>query len=101
MNRALSAYNDAAEAAVQRGTLRLSVRECLAPPSCLIWYEFDKNFHLMTAYADDLFRGAHAQFYGEGKDAHPFSVEEQAAFQKVRCLVGCKSEFVPVGNLVP
>ena len=33
MNKALSAYNDAAEAAVQRGVLRLSVRECLTPPS--------------------------------------------------------------------
>lgn len=101
MNKALSAYNDAAEAAVQRGVLRLSVRECLSPPSCLIWYEFDKNFHLMTAYADDLFRGAHAQSYRDGKDAHPFTAEEQAEFQKVRCLAGCKTEFVPVGDHVP
>jgi hypothetical protein len=29
------------------------------------------------------------------------SVEEQAAFMKVRCLVGCKSDFVAVGKLVP
>ena len=101
MNKELSAYNDAAEAAVQNSIVRLPVLECLSSPSCAIWYEFDKNFHLMTAYADDFFRGAHAQFYRNRKDAHSFTAEEQATFQKVRCLVGCKSEFVPVGNLVP
>jgi hypothetical protein len=72
------------------------------PPGCRIWYEFDKNFRLIAAFAgSDEFRSAHARFYQTGKDAHPLSAQEQAAFQKVRCLVGCKSEFVPVGNLVP
>jgi hypothetical protein len=60
-----------------------------------MWYEFDKHFVLETAYADEQFRTAHAQFYAYGKDAHQFSPEEQAEFEKIRCLVGCKSEFVP------
>jgi hypothetical protein len=74
--------------------MRLSVAECLQPPSCLMWYEFDKHFELEAAYADEQFRTAHAQFYAKGKDAHSFSLEEQAEFEKIRCLVGCKSEFV-------
>jgi hypothetical protein len=75
------------------------VAECITPLGCHIWYEFDKTFRLIAAYAGgDEFRSAHARFYGS---AHPLSAEEQAAFQKVRCLAGCKSEFVPVGKLVP
>ena len=95
LNKTLSVYNAAQEAAIYNGRVRLSVAECLQPPSCLMWYEFDKHFDLLTAYADEQFRTAHAQFYAKGKDAHPFSQEEQAEFQKVRCLVGCKSEFLP------
>jgi hypothetical protein len=102
LNRALFQYNEAIEPAVERGTLRLTVLECITPPGCRIWYEFDKNFRLIAAFAgSDELRSAHNRFYQSGKDAHPLSPEEQAAFQKVRCLVGCKSEFVPVGNLVP
>jgi hypothetical protein len=102
LNRALFQYNQAIEPTVEHGSLRLTVMECITPPGCRIFYEFDKNFHLIAAYAgSDEFRSAHARFYENGKDAHPVSAEEQAAFQKVRCLVGCKSEFVPVGNLVP
>lgn len=96
LNKALFEYNAAQEATVEHGNVRLSVRECLQPPGCPIWYEFDKHFHLVTAYADEQFRSAHAQFYAHGKDAHAFSREEQAEFQKIRCLVGCKSEFVPI-----
>jgi hypothetical protein len=79
------------------------MQECMSPVrGCPIWYEFDKNIHLISAWAGgEEFRSAHARFYQNGKDAHPLSAEEQAAFQKVRCLVGCTSEFVPVGNLVP
>jgi hypothetical protein len=95
LNKALFEYNAGGEATVEHGNIRLSVRECLNPQGCPIWYEFDNNFHLVTAYADQQFRSAHAQFYAKGKDAHPFSPEEQAEFQKVRCLVGCKSELVP------
>ena len=102
LNKALSQYNWATEPTVEHGSIRLTVAECITPPGCRIWYEFDKNFNLIAAYAgSDEFRSAHAHFYQSGKDAHPLSAQEQAAFQKVRCLVGCKSEFVPVGKLVP
>jgi hypothetical protein len=102
LNKALFQYNWATEPRLEPGSIRLTVTECIAPPGCHIYYEFDKNFRLIAAYAgSDEFRSAHARFYQSGKDAHPLSAEEQAAFQKVRCLVGCKSEFVPVGNLVP
>ncbi len=102
LNKALYQYNWATEPTVERGSIRLTVTECITPPGCRIYYEFDKNFRLIAAYAgSDEFRSAHARFYQNGKDAHTLSAEEQAAFQKVRCLVGCKSEFVPVGKLVP
>jgi hypothetical protein len=102
LNRALFQFNMAIQPTFEQGIIRLTVLECITPPGCHIWYEFDKNFHLIAAFAGgDEFRSAHGRFYQNGKDAHALSAEEQAAFQKVRCLVGCKSEFVPVGNLVP
>ncbi len=103
LNKALFQYNAAIEPAVEHGRLGLSVLECITPypGGCRIYYEFDKNFRLIAAYAgSDEFRSAHNRFYQAGKNAHRLSAEEQAAFQKVRCLVGCKSEFVPVGKLV-
>ncbi|HEV2728638.1 MAG TPA: hypothetical protein VGV15_01285, partial [Terriglobales bacterium] len=102
LNRALYQFNQAIEPSVVHGGIRLTVLECITPPGCHIWYELDKNFHLIAAFAGgDAFRSAHERFYQTGKDAHTLSAEEQAAFQRVRCLVGCKSQFVPVGNLVP
>jgi len=102
LNRALFQFNIATEPTVEHGKIRLTVLECAAPPGCRIWYEFDKNFHLIAAYAGgDEFRSAHERFFQTGKNAHTLSAEEQAAFQKVRCLAGCKTEFVTVGNLVP
>jgi hypothetical protein len=102
LNRALFQFNMAIDPTFEHGTIRFTVLECITPPGCHIWYEFDKNFRLIAAFAGgDEFRSAHARFYQNGKDAHPLSAQEQAAFQKVRCLVGCKSEFVPVGKLVP
>jgi DNA-binding winged helix-turn-helix (wHTH) protein len=102
LNEALFQFNWATEPRVEGGSIRVTVVECIAPPGCQIWYEFDKKFSLIAAYAGgDEFRSAHARFYQTGKDAHPLNADEQAAFQRVRCLVGCKSEFVPVGNLVP
>jgi hypothetical protein len=99
LNRAMYQYNIAMEPKVEEGSIRLTVAECITPIGCRIWYEFDKTFRLIAAYAGgDEFRSAHARFYGS---AHPLSAEEQAAFQKVRCLVGCQSDFVPVGKLVP
>jgi hypothetical protein len=102
LNRALFQYNIATDPTIEHGSLRLMVEECITPPGCRIWYEFDKSFHLIAAYAGgDEFRSAHERFFQTGKDSHSLGAEEQAAFQKVRCLVGCKAEFVPVGNLVP
>lgn len=103
LNQATSQYNIATEPTFEQGNIRLTVVECTAPAyGCRIWYEFDKNFRLIAAFAGgDEFRSAHARFYQNGKDMHTLSAEEQAEFQKVRCLVGCKAEFVPVGNLVP
>jgi hypothetical protein len=102
LNKAVSQFNVAMDPTVAHGILRLTVAECTTPLGCPIVYEFDKDFHLIAAYAGgDEFRSAHSRFYQNGKDAHQLSAEEQAAFQKVRCLVGCKSEFVAVGKLVP
>jgi hypothetical protein len=101
LNKALFTFNQAMEPTVEHGIIRLTVQECVVPPGCPVWYEFDKSLHLMSAYAGDEFRSAHARFYENGKNAHPLSAEEQAEFQKVRCLVGCKSEFVPIGRLLP
>ena len=99
LNKALFQFNQATEPTVDHGTIRFTVQECTNPPGCAIWYEFDTSFHLITAYAGGAeILSAHGRFYQNGKDAHPFSAEEQAAFQKVRCLVGCKSEFVSVGS---
>ena len=99
LNRAAFRYNSAIEPAVQHGDLRLSVLECLAPVGCPVRYEFDKNLHLIAAHpGNQEFENAHGRFYKNGKDAHSFGAEEQAAFLKVRCLVGCPSEFVPVAE---
>ena len=101
LNKAMFSFNQATEPTVDHGSIRLTVGECLTPLGCFVWYEFDKNLHLISAYAGDDFRSNHARFYQNGKGAHPFTAGEQAEFQKIRCLVGCKSEFVAVGgNLV-
>lgn len=96
LNRALFTYNGATEPMVDHGGIRLSVRECMTPLGCDVWYEFDKRVHLMSAYPGEEFRSAHARFYQNGKNAHLFGAAEEVAFQKVRCLAGCATEFVPV-----
>ncbi len=104
LNRALYQYNIAMNPVFENGILKLTVAECMTLPtySCPIWYEFSRNFHLIAAYAGgDEFRSAHNRFYQTGKITHALSAEEQAAFQKVRCLSGCKSDYAPVGELVP
>jgi len=94
INLAVSTYNIGGEVTIEHGRIRLGVGECTQLPGCMIWYEFDKDFHLLSVVAADQFREVHAGFYRSGKDAHAFTVAEEAGFQKVRCLVGCKSEFV-------
>ena len=104
LNLALYQFNIAMQPKLEHGILRLTVGECITITaySCPIWYEFDKNFHLIAAFAGgDEFRSAHNLFYQTGQHAHTLSSEEQTAFQKVRCLVGCQSDYVPVGKLVP
>lgn len=103
LNRALYQYNQALDPTVEHGVLRVKVAECInALTGCQIWYEFNKNFDLISAYAgSDEFRSVHNKFFQTGKNAHTLSAEEQAAFLKVRCLAGCKTEFVRVGKLVP
>jgi len=99
LNRASFQYNYGIEPTFQNGNLRVKVLECVAPVGCPILYEFDKDFHLIAAYpGSGEFRSAHDRFYQNGKDAHSLSAEEQAGFLRVRCLVGCKSEFVPVAQ---
>ncbi|HYL62336.1 MAG TPA: hypothetical protein VE077_06910 [Candidatus Methylomirabilis sp.] len=99
LNRASFQFNYAIEPTVEHGNLRLTLMECPAPKGCDIGYEFDKNLHLIAALAgSNEFPGAHDRFYQNGKDAHTLSAEERAAFLRVRCLVGCQSEFVPVAQ---
>jgi len=94
MNLAVSAYNIGGETTIEHGRIRFAVRECLQLYGCLILYEFDRDFRLLSVEAGDQFREAHAEFYRTGKDAHRFSAAEEAEFKKVRCLAGCKTEFV-------
>jgi hypothetical protein len=100
LNAAQQAYNRGREVILDRDRIRFDVLECQAiiGVGCAISYEFDRKFNLRAAVADDLFRGAHKQFYLNRKDNHPFSAEEEAQFQKVTCLVGCSSELVPLVN---
>ena len=100
LNRASSfPFNDAIEPTFQHGNLRVTVHECPAPKGCPLRYEFDKNFSLIADYAvSDEFRSAHDRFYQSGKDRHTLNAEEEAALLKVKCLVGCESEFVPVAQ---
>lgn len=65
---------------------------------CLLWYEFDKNLNLRNVYADDQFRNAHNAFY-RGSGGHILTPQEEQAFWKVRCLVGCGTEFVQVARV--
>ena len=104
LNRALYQYNIALDPEFEKNSLRLTVGECITPlpPGCRIFYEFDKKFHLIAAFAGgDEFRSAHNTFYETGKNAHTLQPAEEAAFLKVRCLEGCKTDFAPVGKLVP
>lgn len=99
LNRDSFQFNLATEPVLDHGNLRIKVLECLAPVGCPIQYEFDKDFHLIAAYpADEEFGQAHDRLYQNGKDAHRIRDEERAAFLKVRCLVGCQSDFVPVAE---
>lgn len=102
INKTFFSYNDALVPSVNNGSIQLAVEECVGGSGgCVVAYDFDRDLHLVAAYPGEGFRSAHVQFYQNRKDNHPFSAEEQTAFQKVRCLVGCKTEFVVVGKVDP
>ncbi|MFY9854095.1 MAG: hypothetical protein WAK26_09495 [Terracidiphilus sp.] len=98
LNKSLAVYSQAMAVYVDQGVVHLPVLECELVPRCYMWYAFDKDFQLLSASPDDQFRSAHKEFYLKSKTDHAFSAEEEAQFQKVRCLAGCKTEFVPVLN---
>jgi hypothetical protein len=98
LNKALYTYNEGQDVTVGSVGIRFNVRECAQREACKILYVFDKSFQLITVEIADEFRGAHKEFYMKSKDDHPFSLEEEAEFRKVRCLVGCTTEFLPIRN---
>jgi hypothetical protein len=93
VNMASAIFNQGSGVAVENGKVRFSTLEC-QDAWCPIVYEFDKQFRLLSAYADDNFRGFHNRFYRNDKHPHVFTAEEGKEFQKVRCLVGCNTGFV-------
>jgi hypothetical protein len=98
INKALYTYNDGEDVTVGSTGIRFVVRECQLREGCKIMYVFDKSFRLLSAEAVDQFRDVHKEFFLKSKDNHDFSPQEEAEFQKIRCLVGCQSEYVPVQN---
>ena len=93
LNRELCVYNVGQEPAIEHGRIRLAVRESCQGSAYSIWYQFDENYRLLSAQADDRFREAHTAFYLTNKPHHAFTKEEESEFQKVRCLAGCEPEF--------
>jgi len=98
LNRDLYRYNEGLAPVFSPGRIQLDVKECWLTVSngCTIVYGFDDQFNLLSASAEDTFLNAHKAFYLKNKVDHPFNSDEEAQFQKVRCLVGCKTEFVPI-----
>ena len=96
LNQTLSIYNVGQDITIDQGRIRVLIRECTIIPRCFILYEFDKNLQLRSVMPDDQFRSAHKEFYLSRKDNHPFTPKEESQFQKIRCLVGCNTDFVPV-----
>jgi hypothetical protein len=98
LNKDLYLYNEALGAVVSPGRVQIDVKECwlTVPQGCTIVYGFDDNFNLLAASAEDTFLNAHREFYSKSKGNHPFTAKEEEEFQKVRCLAGCKTDFVPV-----
>ena len=96
LNRETEEYNAGGEIAVANGAIRVSVLECNLNPYCQVWYGFDRSFTLRSLHVDDRFKDAHREYYRNARNSHSFTPEELKEFQKVRCLVGCGTEFVPV-----
>jgi hypothetical protein len=98
LNRDTAMYNEGMELVIDANSIQIEVKECwlTAPSGCTILYAFDRNFNLLSDGMDDTFLNAHREYYAKNKIDHPFSKDEEAQFQKVRCLEGCATEFVPV-----
>ncbi len=96
INKVLSEYNAGLAMTIDNGRIRFDVSECSLTPNCDIVYEFDAQFHLRAVTPSDPFKSAHKEFYLNRRDDHLFGPKEEEEFQKIRCLSGCKSEFVPV-----
>jgi len=98
LNRDLNLYNEAQGPVVSPGRVQIDVKECwlTVAQGCTIVYGFDDNFNLLSASAEDTFLEAHRDYYSKNKVNHPFSKKEEQEFQKVTCLIGCKTEVVPV-----
>jgi hypothetical protein len=98
LNKDLYLYNEGLGAVVSPGRIQIDVKECwlTVPQGCTIVYGFDENFNLLSADAEDTFLNAHKEYYSKNKVDHPFSSDEDAQFQKVSCLAGCSTEFVPI-----
>lgn len=99
LNLSSFAYNYGAQPKIDDTNLGITVIECLAPVGCPIHYEFDSSFNLVSLDAtSEEFRSAHDLFYRGGNHPHALNAEERAAFLRIRCLTGCKSEFLPVAQ---
>jgi hypothetical protein len=94
VNIATRSYNAGLAPIAGEDGLRVSVRECDLNPDCRIWYEFDRKLELRSVYPDDRFRDAHRLFFETARRAHSLTLAEESEFRKVRCLEGCRGEFV-------
>jgi hypothetical protein len=91
LNQALLPYNQGMDFTVEPSRLRFSVMECTSQPYCYVWYEFGKDYELLSVTASDQFRAAHAAFYSVSKSEHTFGNEEEREFERIQCLTGCPS----------
>jgi hypothetical protein len=99
LNKALYEYNEGDDISIGEGKIQVSVREgLLRPGGVFIWYEFNRNFHLLSATADDQFRGAHREIYAGRSNDHLFSLAEEAEFSRIPCLRGCQAAYLPVNK---
>jgi hypothetical protein len=97
LNRQLMPYNEAEEAVVGHGRIRVPVHECDLRPSCDIGYEFDSHLHLLAVEPYDAFASARREFYAKTPGAELRITQTMIfEYEKVRCLAGCPAEFVAV-----
>lgn len=94
LSLATQRYNRAGTITASGETIRVSVQESESNPNGCIWYDFDRNLNLRSAYADDQFRIAHNGYYHTGDNRHAFNAVEEHEFRQVRCLAGCRGDYV-------